>query len=221
VVRSVQAPAARTAMDCEKAALAMLDDALEPAWAGEYETWSDLLPGNALDVFPGDAMEVSAASQEANFVAIVRDVDIEVKELEGEHSFYKIRFADDAAEPLGFEFDAGWVSDRLDVPVESIAEVGTIFLPDLTGAEITEVTSTTVTLDAGVAPPGGGGIEVRRSDFGWGQENDRNLVGRFTTRSFGAPRLARLQDYFLRQFDASAPPKYSRHSAALHLDYPL
>ena len=99
--------------------------------------------------------------------------------------------------------------------------MGTTFLPDLTAAEITQVTSTTSTLDAGLTPPVGGGIEVRLSDVGWGQENDRNLVGRFTTRGFTVPRLARTQDYFLRQYDASTPAKYSRCSAALHVDYPL
>ena len=43
----------------------------------------------------------------------------------------------------------------------------------------------------------------------------------FTGRSFTLPRLARIQDYYLRQYDASSPPKYSRYSTALHVDYPL
>jgi hypothetical protein len=63
-------------------------------------------------------------------------------------------------------------------------------------------------------------IEVRWSDFGWGPANDQNLAGRFTTQTFTLPRLAKVQDYFLRQFDGSTPPKYSRHTAALHLDCP-
>jgi len=33
--------------------------------------------------------------------------------------------------------------------------------------------------------------------------------------------LAETQDYFLRLYDSSSPPKYSRYSAALHVDYPL
>jgi hypothetical protein len=221
IVRNVQAPPPRTTADCENAALAMLDDASGAGWAGEYETWSDFLPGDAADIFPGDAVDVSADSREANFRAIVREVDIEVKDLEGEHSAYKIRFADDVADPLGIAFDAGRVFDLGDVTLASVTEVGTTFLPDLTAAKITQVTSTTVSMDAGQAPPGGGGIEVRRSDFGWDPGNDRNLVGRFSTQSFTAVRLSRLQDYYLRQYDASTPPKYSRYSAALHLDYPL
>jgi hypothetical protein len=52
----------------------------------------------------------------------------------------------------------------------------------------------------------------------WSQANDRNLVGRFGTQAFTVPRLA--QTIFLRQYDASVPPKYSRYSTALHVDYP-
>jgi len=83
------------------------------------------------------------------------------------------------------------------------------------------VTSTTVQVDAGLAPGSGLGIEVRAHDYGWGPANDRNLLGRFSTQTFSLPRLARTQDYFLRLYDNSSPPRYSRHSAALHLDYPL
>jgi hypothetical protein len=76
-------------------------------------------------------------------------------------------------------------------------------------------------MDAGLTPQTGGGIEVRWSDFGWGQNNDQNLAGRFTTQTFTLPRLGRVEDYFLRQYDGSTPPKYSRYTAALHIDYPL
>ena len=63
--------------------------------------------------------------------------------------------------------------------------------------------------------------EVRWSDASWGQSSDRNLAARFTTRTFTLPRLGRVEDYYVRQYDGSSPAKYSRYSAALHLDYPL
>jgi hypothetical protein len=78
-----------------------------------------------------------------------------------------------------------------------------------------------------VSPPPQGGpamttvSEVREHDFGWGQANDRNLLGRFNTQTFSLPRLARTQSYFLRLYDGSSPPRYSRHAEALHIDYPL
>ena len=75
-------------------------------------------------------------------------------------------------------------------------------------------------IDAGVAPPAGGGIEVRTSDAEWGAAGDRNLLGRFVTQTFSVTRLTRLVTYYLRQYDNSSPPKYSRYSTALHVDYP-
>src|SRR5260370_250164 len=75
--------------------------------------------------------------------------------------------------------------------------------------------------EVGLPPATGGGCEVWYSDAGWGVDNSRNLVGRFTSSSFTLTRYARAQDYFLRSYDGSAPPKYSRYSTALHVDYPL
>lgn len=75
--------------------------------------------------------------------------------------------------------------------------------------------------DVSFTPVAGGGIEVRYADVGWGGDNNRNLVGRFTNSSFTLTRYARSQTYFLRSYDGSGPPKYSRYSTALHVDYPL
>jgi hypothetical protein len=82
-------------------------------------------------------------------------------------------------------------------------------------AEIT-ASATTYYVD----PAGNNANEVRWSDTGWGQANDRNLVGRFGTQTFTVPRLSKAQGYFLRQYDASVPPKYSRVSSALFVNYP-
>jgi hypothetical protein len=217
-VRHVAAPPPRTSAECEIAALALLDDACQKAWAGEYDVWSDFFPASGEDIFPGDALAVQAPSRAADFTAIVREVDWELADLAAERGRYKIRFANDAAEPVGFTFQAA----KAYPPDEAIttAQVGNSVISDLPLAEITAVTSTTVTLDAGADPPAGGGIEVRRADYGWGAEGDRYLVGRFSTRTFIVPRLSRAQDYYLRQYDAASPRRYSRYSTALHLDYP-
>jgi len=220
-VRDIKSPAPRSAVDCENAALALLDDATGTAWTGEYQSWSDFLPQNAPDILPGDTMAVSAPTRTAAFNATVREVEIQLKDLDQDHSMYKVSFADEAAQPLGFAFQSSRIQNLSNVTAVPIAQLGTNFVADLTAAAITGVTSTTVTLDAGTTPPAGGGIEVRRSDSGWGPDNDRNLIGRFTSESFTVSRLSRVQDYYLRQFDASTPPRYSRYTAALHLDYPL
>ena len=220
-VRHVKQPLARTAADCEFAALAILDDSIEAAWRGEYDTWSDFLPGAAQDIFPGDALNLNVPSRAAAFSAIVREVNITLQDLAAEHSRYKIKFANDAAQPLAFEFEAAKITTPLDPTEQTNTQVGTFYLANLTAAAITQVTSTTVNIDVGITPPAGGGFEVRWSDEGWEPANNRNLIGRFATQTFTLPRLARVQDYFLQQYNGSVPPQYSRYSAALHVDFPL
>lgn len=220
-VRHVELPPARIAADCENAALAILDDSINLAWKGEYDTWSDFLPGGASDIFPGDGLSINIPSRSANFGAIVNEVEITCNDLAAEHSFYKIKFANDAVKPLGFEFEAAKITTPLDPTELTNTQVGAYYLADLTAAAITQVTSTTVSVDVGVTQPAGGGFEVRWSDEGWGPYNDRNLLGRFATQTFTLPRLAQVVNCFLQQYDGSNPPKYSRYSAALHVDYPL
>jgi hypothetical protein len=221
VVRDIKSPAPRTSADCENAALAILDDAADISWAGEYQSWSDFLPQSAPDVFPGDVLAVSVPSRGASSNAVVREVQIQVKDLGQDHSVYRLSFADDASQPLAFEFQTGRIRSLPSITAVPVAQAGLNFAADLTAAAITAISSISVTLDAGAVPPAGGGIEVRRSDTGWGPDNDRNLIGRFATQSFTVPRLSRVQDYFLRQYDGFTPPRYSRYTAALHLDYPL
>jgi hypothetical protein len=222
-VRAAKTPGARTGVDCENAALAILDDATGSAWTGSYETWSDFLPGAAEDIFPGDAIAVNVPSRGAVFTAIVREVEIEIADPADDREFYTIVFANDLAVPLGVEYQSSAKSIPLQdmPPVLQTTEVGVYYQINLTEAQVTAVTSTTVQVDAGMAPGSGTGIEVREHDFGWGQANDRNLLGRFSTQTFSLPRLARTQNYFLRLYDNSSPPRYSRYSAALYVDYPL
>jgi hypothetical protein len=223
VVRLVKMPSARTQADCENAALAILDDGVGAAWLGTYEAWSDFLPGGANDIFPGDALAVNMPSRRTLFTATVRKVTIELADRAGDHKIYTIEFANDEAESLAIE-DSGnptWIPLQ-DLPVRLLkTQVGTYYLPSLMDAQITQVSSTTVQVDAGMALPSGCGVEVRAHDFGWGVSNDRNLLGRFGSQTFTLPRLGRKQNYFLRLYDNSSPARYSRYAAALHLDYPL
>lgn len=219
-VREVGMPVARTSADCETAALALLDDAGQ-GWSGDYQAWSEFLPGGAADIFPGDGLAVNVPSRMASFTAIVREVDVEIADIAGENRRYTLRFVDAGDPSLDFAFVTALVKQSKVLAPIDVSAVGDVYLADLTDAEVTNVTSTTVTIDAGFSPASGGGIEVRYSDAGWGADNNRNLVGRFTSNSFTLTRYARAQTYFLRSYDGSAPPKYSRYSTALHVDYPL
>ena len=222
-VRTMKIPSARTQADCENAALAMLDEAEGLAWAGDYQVWSDFLPGEASDIFPGDALAIAVPSQGAAFNAIVRAVSIDVVDPANDRGMYSIQFANDLAAPLAMQEE----SSATTIPLQGATvrlfttQVGSYYLANLTDAQITQVTSTTVQVDAGFAMGSGYGVEVRVHDFGWGTANDRNLLGRFSAQTFSLPRWARTQNYFLRLYDQSSPPRYSRYAAALHVDYPL
>lgn len=196
----------------------LADDTVQPAWAGEYSIASDCLAAN--DVLPGDAVQVATASRHANFAAIVREVDVQLTSLARDRSEYAIRFANDAAQLLGAEFSQATLPDPLPIAFTTTGPSSLLYLPDLTAAQVTDVIDTEITIDAGTAPPTGGGIEVRRTDGGWGATSDGNLVGRYTSRSIELPRLSRIQEYLLRQYDGSSPTKYSRRSALVHVDYP-
>ncbi len=219
-VREIGLPVPRTSADCEIAALALLDDAGQ-GWSGEYKAWSQLLPGGAADIFPGDGLTVNVASRMAVFTAIVREVDVEIADVAGENSLYTLRFVDAGDPSLDFAFVAALMKQTQVLAPIDVTEVGNYYLADLTDAEVTNVGSTTVTIDAGFTPPAGCGIEVRYTDEGWGNGYNGNLIGRFTSSTFTLSRYARAQDYFLRSYDNSTSPKYSRYSAALHVDYPL
>ncbi len=218
-VRRLKLPLAPTSIDCENAAAALLDDTVQPAWVGEYRVDSDFLPVG--DVVPANAVQVSAQSRGAAFTAIVREVDLQVVSLRDDRSEYLLRFSNDAAELLAFKFETMTLPEPLTAIFTTTVPSSSLYLPSLTAAQVTTVIASEITVDAGVAPPPGGGIEVRRSNGGWGAGSDGNLAGRFTTRTFNLPRLSRVQGYYLRQYDASSPVKYSRDSALLYVDYPL
>ena len=219
-VREIGMPVPRTSADCEIAAQALMDDAGQ-GWAGEYQAWSQTLPGGAADIFPGDGLAVNVPSRMASFLALVREVDVEMVDIGGENSRYTLRFVDAGDASLDFAFVTALVKQTQVLTPMDVTRVGIYYLADLTNAEVTDVTSTTVTMDVGFTPVAGGGIEVRYSDTGWGIGYNGNLVGRFTNSSFTLTRYARAQTYFLKSYDGSGPPKYSRYSTALHVDYPL
>jgi hypothetical protein len=223
IVRTMKTPSARTQADCENSALAILDDAGAPAWFGTYETWSDFLPGGASDIFPGDGIAVNVPSRSAVFSVVVRSVTIDVVDLPDDRSMYTIEFANDLAAPLAYQESTSATMISLeDMPqVQTTTQVGFYYLQNLTEAQVTQVTPTTVSVDAGMTPPSGWGIEVRLHDYGWGVANDRNLIGRFNTETFSLSRYVESQNYFMRLYDNSSPPRYSRYAACLHVDYPL
>jgi hypothetical protein len=92
------------------------------------------------------------------------------------------------------------------------------------GAQVatTMVQDTAMQVDAGMAPPAGGGFEVRLKDWEFGVGVDAaDLVLRSPVRSFSIPVAAQLQRFYVRMYDASTPPLYSRFSSAAFVNMPV
>ena len=81
--------------------------------------------------------------------------------------------------------------------------------------QVVSLTDTALQVDAGTAPPVGGGFEVRRRDWSFGMGADQDLVLRSPVRSFSIPRAAQVERYYVRMYDGSTPPQYSRLSSAV------
>jgi hypothetical protein len=89
-------------------------------------------------------------------------------------------------------------------------------LANLQQLAVTSLTGTALQVDAGTAPPAGGGFEVRLADWRFGPQVDAaDLVLRSPVRSFSIPLAAQVQRFYVRMYDASTPPVYSRFSSAV------
>lgn len=214
LVSAMASPPARTFEDCENAARTLLETTAGAGYTGEYTCWSDMLDD---DIHPGDALAIDVPSRAHAFTAIVREVEVEAADPLYDRSRYRVRFATESAEPIGVRVES---APRLQLPdAVAVAELSTGFAPSAASTEIVDIGSTEVMIDAGAEPLPGGGFEVRRSDSGWGMENDRTLINRFNYRIFSVPRLSRSQTWYVRPYDATG--KYSRVSTVLHVDCSL
>lgn len=207
-------PAARTTMDCENAALAALAfaSARAAALTGSYS-----IVNPPQDIRPGDRLEV--ASDGDTLRLMVRSVAIGDDHTLPEALSYRIAFANDWAQCLAADLAAGPADDGLlpqsasDGPAAAIASLAAIAVVSATGAALQ--------IDAGTAPPAGGGFEVRRTDWGFGPGNSSELVLRSPVRGFTIPRTAAVERFFVRMYMGSNTPVYSRFSSAIFTSLPV
>jgi hypothetical protein len=209
-------PAARSTADCESAAQAILSfaSAGSAALAGTYLAAS---PQLAADVWPGDLLALTAHGSTSH--VLVRKVEIVSTTAFPELLTYKITFANDWAEGLGVKLSESVAVDAL-LPQTALTGPANV-LATLLQLTVVSATATLLQIDSGIDPPPGGGFEVRRRDFDFGPTVDQDLVLRSPVRAFQIPRSAQVEQYFIRMYDASTPPVYSRYSSAIHTDVPV
>jgi hypothetical protein len=207
-------PPARCGADCESAAQAVLSFASSraAAIAGEYAAINP-----TADVWPGDVLSIIANGQ--TFNVVVRKVAIADGNSLPESLTYRIAFANDWAEDLGITLSEAIAPDAFLPQTASLAP-GAI-LANLQQLAVVSATGTALQLDAGTDPPLGGGFEVRLRDWDFGPGIDQNLVLRSPVRSFSIPRSAQAERYYVRMYDTSNPPLYSRLSSAVFTNLPV
>jgi hypothetical protein len=210
-------PVARSSADCETAAEAILAFATSrtAAVAGTYACVNP-----ATDIWPGDVLSVTNAGVTSSF--LVRSVVATDEHAAPEARTYKVAFANDWAtewaDGLGLRLSEEIAADAI-LPQTALNSVGEV-LANLQQLAVSSVTETVLQVDAGTAPPAGGGFEVRRKDWEFGVGVDASdLVLRSSVRGFSIPRAAQVERYYVRMFDSSGT--YSRFSSAVFLNWPV
>ncbi len=206
-------PAARSTIDCESAAEALLSVATDGSsgMSGSY------VAANPEDMWPGDVLSVSRGGESIS--AVVRSVMIEDGLAFPELAVYRVNFASEWAEELGISLSEAIATDVL---LPELAQTATgRFLANLQQMTLVSASGTALQIDAGMAPPLGGGFEIRRRDGSFGAGVDQDLVLRSPVRSFSMPREAQVESYYVRMYDGSTPPMYSRFSSGILTDIPV
>jgi hypothetical protein len=216
----VAQPVARSTEDCENAAQAILSFATNRAAAikGTYRVTNPL----SGDIWPGDLLAFTANGNTSS--VIVRSVQIEEQGAAPEALSYRIAFANDWAEGLGLKLSETIATNALLPQTPQAFGTPTPVLANLPQLTVT-ASAATLVADAGTAPPAGGGFEVRRRDGGFGigatGSASGDLVLRSPVRGFTIPRASIVEQFYVRMYDASTPPLYSRESSAIATNLPL
>ncbi len=130
---------------------------------------------------------------------------------------YTIAFANDWADELAIKTASTIPADAW-LPQQPET---TPPLANLNTLAVTSVTGSIIQIAANAAPPTGGGFEVRRRDWAFSAGPGPDLVLRSPVANFSIPREAAIEQYYIRMYDGSTPPNYSRFSSAVFVNLPL
>jgi hypothetical protein len=214
-IGSVTRPPTRSSADCRFAAQVM-----EQAAASVSALWSGTYKGTrssfAVDVWPGDALQLNAPSTNLNAEVVVRSVKVTYLPSYPDLVNYEIAFANDWADDLA-------IRTTTTVPANAWlpAPIAPTVLANLTELTVTALSGSTVTVNAGTTPPAGGGFEIRLRDFVFMPGEDPTLVMRGTEPNLTFSRVSASDRFYIRMYDGSTPPNYSEFSTALFINLPL
>ena len=214
-IGTVSSPAARSSADCRSAAQAIAQAAGGgiALWSGTYVTDRAILDA---DVWPGDALSLNAPSAGVDAQMVVRTVRISYAPSLPDLVEYAISFANDWADDLAIKTSAA-------VPANTWlpAPVSPTVLDNLNALAVTALSGSTVTVNTGVAPPPGGGFEIRLRDYAFMPGDDPLLVLRSAAQNLTFSRVAAGDRFYIRMYDGATPPNYSEFSVALVINLPV
>jgi hypothetical protein len=213
---SVLRPVPRSSADCENAASAILALATSraAAWAGKYTLWN---AEQTSDIWPGDVLALAAASAGVTANVVVRTVEIDLAASMPGLVRYTVSFANDWADNLAIQTSAAIPADAW-LPQQPETALP---LANLNNLAVTAINGSTIQIAANATPPAGGGFEVRRRDWSFTPGPGPDLVLRSPVPNFSIAREAAVEQYYVRQYDGSTPPNYSRFSSAVFVNLPL
>ncbi|HVC89728.1 MAG TPA: hypothetical protein VND66_03810 [Acidobacteriaceae bacterium] len=205
-------PPARSSVDCENACQALLNFSSNPAaaWKGTYSYYN---LQDQSDIWPGDALNFNSSAAGFNVNVIVRKVTIASTSSSPEVLDYAIEFANDWAETIAVKLTDS-ISPDVYLPQEPEVTPGA-YLPNLNALQVASISTTEITVNANTTPPANGGFEVRSRDYTFGTNVDEDLVLRSPVASFTITRSADEEQFYVRMYDGSKPPLYSRLSNAI------
>ena len=211
-IGSVTNPAPRSSADCRNAAAAMVaaSASVSALWSGKYKCAGVTL---GADVWPGDALLLNAPSLSLSSQVVVRSVHLTYTSTYPDLVAYEISFANDWADDLAIR-----TSDSVPADAWLPAAVSPTVLPNLTSLVVTDISGTTVTIRTGIAPPLGGGFEIRRRDFAFMPGDDADLVMRGSQPNMTFSRETACDCFYIRMYDSSTTPNYSEFSTALFIN---
>ena len=214
-IGTVTNPPARSSADCRNAALAMEQAAagVSALWSGTYKATRASL---ATDVWPGDALALNVPSQNLDSQVVVREVRLSYSASYPDLVEYTIEFANDWADDLAIR-----TSETVPADTWLPAPVAPTVLANLNNLTVTALDGSTVSINTGVAPPAGGGFEIRRRDFAFMPGEDPDLVVRSTQSNITFSRETANDRFYVRMYDSATPPSYSEFSTALFINLPL
>jgi type V secretory pathway adhesin AidA len=127
-----------------------------------------------------------------------------------------VAFANDWADDLAIKTSTT-VPESAWLPVTANLTV----LANLNQLTVTAVNGSTVTVNTGLAPPTGGGFEIRLRDFAFMAGEDTGLVMRGSEQNLTFSRRQVNDRFYIRMYDGSTPPNYSEFSTAIFVNLAL